>query len=474
MRGGKGRRIPGKGFTGKGFVGLRLIPIRYIPVYFILLFSAVFLLVGCGERGEVSTANVWAEDLSVPVLQETGEEDQEETDSLTDAPETAESMPETEEEEAFEEYDISLMAVGDNLMHMGIVNTGKQPDGSYDFSMLFEDIAEYLEAADIKIINQETILGGNEKGFSGYPAFNSPTEVGDAIAAAGFNVVLHATNHAADQKVGGIDSCIDFWKTYPEVLMLGIHKPDSEEPVNRVPVLTIKGVDFAILNYTFGPNYEVVSSNVSDRLELLCAVNEKTRAIDYTVINPQVLEDIRTAREIADVVIVCPHWGTENSMTPTKAQEKFAQQMTDAGADLIVGTHPHVVQRTEWLESESGGRTLCFYSLGNYVSTMKGAKNMLEGMAWVTFHVTEEGVEINSEKTGMLPMVCQYSYNPNRFEKIYLLDEYSQELASVHGIIPYGGITFSFQDLVGWSEEVIGDWKLTREEILDVPPRVAG
>ncbi len=452
-----------------------------VKTWLVMLLAAVFLLAGCGGADDFSTIEVLGEDLVLPSVQGTGAPGGDETSDGTETPDkagtpggqasSAESTAETEE--AFQEYDISLMAVGDNLMHMGIVNTGKQSDGSYDYSFLFEDIAEYLDAADIKIINQETILGGNEKGFSGYPAFNSPTEVGDAIAAAGFNVVLHATNHAADKKVEGIDSCIDFWKTHPEVMMLGIHKPESEEPVNRVPVLTIGDIDFAILNYTFGPNYEVVSSSVTNRLELLCAVDEKSRAIDYTVINPQVLEDIRTAREIADVVIVCPHWGTENSMTPTKAQEKFAQQMTDAGADLIIGTHPHVVQRVEWLESENGNRTLCFYSLGNYVSTMKGAKNMLEGLAWVTFHVTEEGVAIDSEKTGMLPLVCQYSYNPNRFKKIYLLDEYSQDLASDHGIIPYGGITFSYSDLIGWSEEVIGDWKLTREQILNDLPRVA-
>ena len=103
-----------------------------------------------------------------------------------------------ETEPVFEEYDIKLMALGDNLLHMGLVNSGKQSDGSYNFDFLFTDIADYLAASDIKIINQETPLAGNSLGFSGYPLFNSPTEVGDAIAKAGFNVVLSATNHSAD------------------------------------------------------------------------------------------------------------------------------------------------------------------------------------------------------------------------------------------------------------------------------------
>ena len=102
----------------------------------------------------------------------------------------------------FPEHDITLMAVGDNLMHLGIVASGKQEDGTYDFSMLFQGISPFLNAADIRIINQETVMGGNSRGFSGFPYFNSPTEVGDAIADAGFNVVLHASNHTADQEAG--------------------------------------------------------------------------------------------------------------------------------------------------------------------------------------------------------------------------------------------------------------------------------
>ena len=125
-------------------------------------------------------------------------------------PEYSKSSDPSESPDVFQEYDITLMALGDNLMHMGIVNTGKQSDGTYDYSFLFQEITDYLEAADLKVINQETIFGGNELGFSGYPYFNSPTQVGDAIAAAGFNVVLQATNHAADQGINGIYHCVDF------------------------------------------------------------------------------------------------------------------------------------------------------------------------------------------------------------------------------------------------------------------------
>lgn len=371
------------------------------------------------------------------------------------------------EDEAFQEYDITVMMVGDNLMHMGVIYTGKQSDNTYDFSFLFNGITDFLNAADIKIINQETIMAGNSLGFSGFPEFNSPTEVGDAIANAGFNVVLHASNHAADKGIKGIESCIDFWSNHPEVLLTGIHKPVEEaDSEASIPLLTVKDVTFAILNYTYGPNYEVVSSDLVKRMNLLCDRNPQSGAMDYTSLNPQVIEDIQLAKSLADVVIVCPHWGTEYRTDYSTYQQVFAQQMTAAGADLIIGTHPHVPQPIEWIEAENGGKSLCYYSLGNYVSTQKTGKSMLEGMAWVTYHVTEDSVTLNEEKTGVIPLVCHYSSSPVRIKNICPLEDYTSEMASSHGIIPYGGISFSLSDLQGWSSEIFKDWVLSKDVVL--------
>ena len=290
---------------------------------------------------------------------------------------------------------------------------------------------------------------------SGYPHFNSPTEVGDAIAAAGFNVVLQASNHSADQGINGIDSCVAFWQTHPEVLLTGIHEPaDSPE----IPLLTIKDKTFAILNYTYGPNYGSAPDNLASRMNILCDVNEQTKVIDFTTLNPQVLEDIKEAEKIADIVIVCPHWGTEYATTPSSYQETFALQMTEAGADVIIGTHPHVVEPVKLIEADNGNTALCYYSLGNYVSTQKNGPSMLEAMAWITFHVTENGISLSLEDTGAIPLVCHYSSGPVRIKNIYLLENYTEELATSHGIINYGGISFHLNDLTAWSQEILGDW----------------
>ena len=364
---------------------------------------------------------------------------------------------------AFEEYDVSLMAVGDNLMHMGIVNTGKQSDGTYNYDFLFRPLSEFLALADVKVINQETILGGNSLGFSGYPRFNSPTQVGDAIANAGFNVVLHATNHAADQNKAGIVNCLEYWKQHPEVTVAGIH----EENDFSIPVITVKDVTFAILNYTYGPNAGTIPKSYRNNLNLLCAYNESNGQIDFTTLNPRVIEDIQSMDKEVDYVVVFPHWGTEYQSVPSSYQEEFAREMTEAGADIIIGAHPHMPQPVEWIEAENGNKSLCYYSLGNYVSTQKKGLCMLEEMAWVSIHVTENGSFINPPKTGVIPMVCHYTSGPVRLEQVYLLEDYSDEKAKTHGIRNYGGVILKYDDLVNWSREIFGDWILKKTDIFN-------
>ena len=369
----------------------------------------------------------------------------------------------------FPEYDINLMMVGDNLMHMGIVTTGKQADGSYNYDFLFDGIEEFLAEAEVKMINQETILGGNHLGFSGYPHFNSPTEVGDAIVEAGFNVVLHSSNHTADKGLKGILNCVDYWQQYPEVLVAGIDGTGTvsdSDSTEGIQILEIEGITFAILNYAYAPNMGSFPKEYEGHMDMLCDYNQKSRMIDFTTLREEVLVEITEADKLADFVVVCPHWGTEYTTTPSKYQEKFARQMTEAGADIIIGTHPHVVQPVEWLEAENGNKALCYYSLGNYVSTQKQSLCMLEAMAWVTIHVDENGPAIDVENTGVLPLVCHYNAMPVRLESVYLLEDYTEQQAASHGIKAYGGVDLRLSDLQKWTDEVFGGQVLTADQIL--------
>ena len=363
----------------------------------------------------------------------------------------------------FEEYDIRLMAVGDDLLHMGVINSGVQEGGGYNFDHLYTGIADALDMCDIKIINQETIFGGNEKGASGYPSFNSPTEVGDALVKAGFNVVLAATNHVADMGVDGMVNAYNYWQTKPEALLCGLY--DGSVPTEpRIPIIEVEGFKFAILNYTYSCNMASLPNGFENYFGTLCPW-DGSRMLDFNNLRQEVLDDISLAKTMADIVIVCPHWGIEYTTTPTDVEKQMAMAMTEAGADLIIGTHPHVPQPVEVVESPNGNRCLCYYSLGNYVSTQQQEITMLEEMAWVVFHVTEEGIYLDEPRCGVIPMVDHYTYGPLRFQTVYYLADYSQDLANQHGILGWGGVSLSYDNLNNYSDQIMGNYRMDKPSL---------
>jgi len=438
----------------------------------ILFASALtFLLAGCGKKNNPD---------ELPSMELIGV-------SGPSAVTVSENEVPEEPEVVYEPVRIHLLAIGDNLLHMGMVNSGLQADGSYNFDFEFAPLADYLALSDIAIINQETPLAGNERGFSGYPSFNSPTEVADAEVKAGFNVILGATNHAFDQGTEGLVAYADYvTNNYPDTLMCGIHgtwvNPNSAEGAsvssnntapgnNRIRLMEINGYTFAFLNYTYGTNLESYPSSLEGHLDMLCAYDESSRIIDFNTLNPYVVTDIQQADELADIVIVCPHWGIEYQNTENDTQRKFAEAMIDAGADLIIGAHPHVVQPVKWITTAAGNEGLVYYSLGNYVSTQKQKRSMLELMAWVTFVNEEDGsIRLVREESGALPIINQYSYGPLRFSNIYTVDEYTDELGASHGIAAWGDGALHADEMNTWSDELLQGWRLTRAQILGEEP----
>lgn len=420
----------------------------------------VMLCVGCSNDNVQTVAD---SSQSVLSLEDDADNDISESvnavsENLIDGINEEAAIKETEEPEIepFEEYDIHICAFGDNLMHIPVISSGKQSDGSYDFSFLYENIKPFLDKSDIKIINQETILGGNKKGFSGFPAFNSPVEVADAIRDAGFNVVLHASNHVDDMGIDSINYCKKYWdENCPEVTVVGIYGEEGKD--GRIPTVSVNDITFAVLNYTYGANYAALQPDLEKHVNLFTLYDPNTRMLDLGSLNPEVLEEIKRAKEIADVVIVCPHWGVEYQTKQSWHQEMVANAMIDAGADVIIGAHPHVVQPVEWIETENGNTGLCYYSLGNYVSSQYDAISLLEGMAWVTFHVTEDGVNIVKEDTGVVPMVLHYTSGPLKIQGVYTLDEYTEEMALEHGAKSRSGIVLHKSYLEEKSQEIFGD-----------------
>lgn len=326
---------------------------------------------------------------------------------------------------------ISLVMVGDILLHTPVEESALQSDGSYDFTGIFANLQEEIRGADLAIVNQEVILGGQELGISGYPAFNGPYEAGDALAAAGFDVICHATNHALDKGKKGLLNCIDFWREkYPEIAVLGIH--DSMESQDTVYIYEQEGMRIAILNYTYGTNGIPLPEDMPYGVDLL----EEGK----------VIRDLQAAEEMADFTIVCPHWGTEYELGISPQQEKWTKIFWENGADLVLGTHPHVIEPIRWVTDEEDAGMgvgegdqgmLVYYSLGNFVNWTSGtgegvANRMVGGMAQVTLERGEDG-RVEIAEYGILPVVCHVEEGCNGVT-VYALSEYTGELAGKNGI----------------------------------------
>ena len=370
-------------------------------------------------------------------------------------------VPGGTEPEVPQEKRATLMAVGDNLIHTAVWQAGVQEDGSHDYTVLYENIAEYLEKTDIRVINQETIFAGDEKGLQDYPLFNSPEAIGHTIAGMGFNVILHASNHSLDMGQNGIVHAAKFWKEeHPEVTMVGIR--EEADPKPEIPVIDVKGIRIALLNYTYSHNAETFSAYAEGYLNMLCDYDESTRRIDFGTIHPKVLEEIRQAEELADFTIVFPHWGTEYTLTPTDQEVSFAKQMTQAGADLIIGTHPHVPQPVEWISAENGNRALCYYSLGNYTSAQNGIPQMLGMMANLTIVQDQERTYIEEDSIKAIPLVTHFVYpgwtGSTVVESTYLLKDYTDEQAAKHGLKRAWGITLTKKKLMDIAEDTFGEY----------------
>lgn len=321
-----------------------------------------------------------------------------------------------------EKPEITLLMVGDILLHTPVAESGEKEDGSYDFSAIFAEIKEEIQAADLALVNQEVIIGGAELGVSGYPAFNAPYELGDALVEAGFDVVLHATNHALDKGKKGILNCLSFWQEkYPDIAVLGIH--ESEEGQQEIYVYEQEGIRLAILNYTYGTNGIALPQDMPYAVDLL----ERER----------IAEDLRRAQEAADFVIVCPHWGTEYVLEETAQQREWAAFFAENGADLILGTHPHVIEPVEWI-GEPGSGTLVYYSLGNFVNwtseTGEGVANrMVGGLARVSVGLDDKGEAVVTSY-GVEPVACHVEQGFGGV-RVYPLDSYTEALAERNEIV---------------------------------------
>ena len=268
---------------------------------------------------------------------------------------------EVKEEEKPKEYSASLVMVGDLLVHDRLYNAMKTSNG-YDFKPALTYIKDIVKEYDIAYYNQETILGGEEIGLSSYPSFNSPYEVGDAMIDAGFNLVSLATNHTLDRGEKAITNSVNYWNEHPSVLAVGSYL--SFEERDKVRIKEVNNITYTMLNYTYGTNGIKVPEGKEYLVNVWpCTGNNLESDTKYQEYKEKVKEDIKRVRDKVDVLIVAMHWGVEYTHNPTEYEKDMANYLSSLGVDVIIGTHPHVIQPVTWINN-----TLVIYSLGNFIS----------------------------------------------------------------------------------------------------------
>ena len=362
------------------------------------------------------------------------------SDSTQDSTETTQSSQPTQSNE----NRISFVACGDNIIHEGIFrdaqNRAKNGE-KYNFKDMYAGVADIRSAADLSYVVQETPMAGEKYGASGYPSFNTPQEDGDTLVDLGFDVVNIATNHMLDQGSQGLADSIDFWKT-KEITLLGAF---TKSDYDNIRTTTKNGITIAWISYTYSTNGYTLNSS-------------SNLLIPY-IDEGDIVRQAALASQVGDIVIATMHWGTDSSEVITSDQRRVAKLLCDSGVDVILGSHSHTLQDVEMLTSSDGShQTLCYYSLGNLISSMLYYNLMVGGIASFDIVKDENGVRV--ENPLVTPIMCQYEKidygNTTSFPynlALYVLEKYPAELVEKHGAQIDGA--FTYNDLIARAKNAV-------------------
>ena len=334
----------------------------------------------------------------------------------------------------------SVIAVGDNLYHQSLIDAGESDSGDWNYDKIYTHVLDAIQSADVKMIDQETVFTTDHDSVSSYPSFATPTEVGDAIIKAGFNVVESATNHIDDFGYDFLADTLNFWKTkYPDVTLIGIH--DSQEDADTVKIREVNGIKIAFLDYTYGTNVGGIEGR-----DYMIDIFDKTKITTM----------IKKAKEQADCIIFVAHWGTEDETMPSEYEKQWAAYLMEQGVNVIIGGHPHVLQPYGRLSDDKGNEAVVFYSLGNFVSTQQKLEELLGGMASFTIQKSELNgkTSIQILTPEVKPLVMHYNSDSGEFGP-YMLEDYTEELAAQNGVRNYIGDVFTLANLKSKYNEIM-------------------
>lgn len=303
----------------------------------------------------------------------------------------------------------TLAAIGDIMCHNSQFKDAYNSETStYDFSYVFDNISTYTKTADLCIGNLETTFAGEEKGYSGYPQFNTPDNLAYELKGIGLDVLTTAGNHALDTGYTGLSRTIDVLND-ADISHLGTYQ--SQEEQDKVLIKFVKGLKIAFVNYTYGTNGIPVPKDKTYCVNL----------IDKELISKQL--DVAKSQN-PDIIIACMHWGNEYQTKQNSTQMELADFLIQNGADIILGTHPHVLQpyekRTVTLENGSTRNGFVAYSLGNFISDQnaKYTRSSIILDLTITKHV--DGT-VSVDNINPIP-IYMYKDNSVKSQKMKLVD----------------------------------------------------
>lgn len=334
-----------------------------------------------------------------------------------------------EKKKAQEDLTVDFLAVGDNIAHGSIYKSGQGEGDVWNYDHIYEPVKKDIEEADLSLVTQETIFVEDRNNVSGYPAFGSPVEIGDALVNAGFDVIAHSSNHVLDKGTKSIEYTLDWWEqTHPEIEVLGIHK--TAEEAEGISVIRCKNLKIAMLDYTYSFN----GIEMPKEKEYLADLFDEEKA----------RKDIQKAKDLADVVIVVMHVGDEYVQEVDEQTKNWTDLFLEEGVDIVIGSHPHVIRPMETLTGEDGHKMLVYYSLGNFVATQNDLPCLLGGMAKITIRKDLESGEIQIPNHEYIPLLMYYD-RENPKAAVYKLEDYPADLVEKHSVYKRNPEGFSLE-----------------------------
>ncbi len=342
--------------------------------------------------------------------------------------------------EKVQTYEASILATGDIMAHTPQLQAQYDSDtNSYNFDNNFKYVKKYIEKADYSLANLETTLAGNDVyPYSSYPMFNSPDELADALKNAGFDLLSTINNHSFDKSDLGVNRTLSILKEK------GFDTVGTRENTNdnEYIIKDINNIKIGITSYSYGDvkdnnkylNGIKVSEECEDKMNIFDSLNVN-KAFETITSTTNKMKD-------TDIQVVIVHWGIEYARNETYFQKQLAQKLCDAGVDIIIGSHPHVVQPVETITSSDGkSETLVVYSLGNYISNQRretvGAYSEDGLMVNIDISKKSNEEEAKIEKVTCIPTwVNKYSNGYKNIYEIIPIDD-EDDLNSIASLNKY-------------------------------------